>query len=73
MTKKLQHPRRHLNPTSPVVDRCAVGTQKVVCECGAGDDNGRNETARDGFEEDVEDRIYEAADRSEIGREILIL
>lgn len=63
-----------MNPTSPVVDGCrAVGTQEVVRKRGPGDDDGSNETARDGFEEYVEDRIDEAADRAEVGREVLVL
>lgn len=74
VSHKLRQPRHHVNPTSPVVHSCRpVGAQQVVRKRGPGDDDGGNETSRDGFEEDVEDRIDEAADRAEVGREVFVL
>lgn len=73
VSDKLGHPRQHVDPAGPVVDVGAVGAQEVVCARGAGDDDRGDQAAGDGFEEDVEDGVDEAADCAEVGWEILIL
>lgn len=73
VSDELSHPGQHVDPAGPVVDAGAVGAQEVVCARGAGDDDRGDQAAGDGFEEDVEDGVDEAADCAEVGWEVLIL